>query len=344
VAVSLLALCGCSTLSYYVQAVRGQVEILVKRRPIEQAVADLSVPPLVRERLTAVLTMREFAVRSLALPDNGSYRSYSDLGRSFALWNVFAAREFSNELERWCFPIAGCIDYRGYFDRAAADAYAASLARAGNDVYVGGVPAYSTLGWFDDPVLSTFVRYPEAELARLLFHELAHQVVYVQDDSTFNESFATAVEEEGMERWVALDPSRRRSAEWEAAQRRRQDFYALVLGFRGRLETLYRSAASDEAKRSEKRDILASLAAEYGRLRQAWGGYSGYDRWFAEKPNNAQLASVAIYTQRVPAFRALLRGEGGDFARFYRVVKEIAKLPPAQRDARLDRTSEETHR
>jgi len=335
-AAAVLALTGCGTVSYYYQAMRGQFEILAKRRPIPQVVADAKEPELVRQHLTSLLEMRDFAVRELHLPDNGSYRSYSDLRRPFVLWNVFAAREFSNDLERWCFPIAGCIDYRGYFDHDAAREYAAGISeRGGYDVYVGGVPAYSTLGWFDDPVLSTFVRYPEAELARLLFHELAHQVVYVKDDSMFNESFATAVEEEGMERWVALDPTRRRDGEWQAAQRRRQDFQTLVLTFRGRLDELYRSDAPLERKRSAKRDILDALAAEYRRLRASWGGYPGYDRWFADKPNNAQLASVAIYTQRVPEFRAVFRREGRDFARFYEAVKAVAVLPPAQREQRL---------
>jgi predicted aminopeptidase len=334
------ALSGCATVSYYYQAVRGQFEILAKRRPIVEAARDPAVPESVRERLVAVLSMREFAVRELRLPDNGSYRGYSDLGRPYALWNVFAAGEFSTALERWCFPVAGCIDYRGYFDQRAARAYADGLAGRGYDVYVGGVPAYSTLGWFDDPVLSTFIRYPEAELARLLFHELAHQIVYVQDDSTFNESFATAVEEEGMERWIALDPTRARSADWEAAQRRRRDFLDLVLSFRGKLDALYRSDLPDDRKRLEKRDILAALGGEYQKLKQAWGGYPGYDRWFSERPNNAQLASVAIYTRRVPAFREMLRGQRGDFGRFYRAVKALARLPRARRDAILDAAGE----
>lgn len=332
----LCVLSGCSTVSYYYQAVRGQFEILARRRPIVEAARDPNLPESIRNRLVAVLSMREFAVRELHLPDNGSYRGYSDLGRPYVLWNVFAAKEFSTGLERWCFPIAGCIDYRGYFDQRAARSYADGLGRQGYDVYVGGVPAYSTLGWFDDPVLSTFIRYPEAELARLLFHELAHQIVYVQDDSTFNESFATAVEEEGMERWISLDPTRARSADWEAAQRRRKDFLDLVLSVRARLDALFRSDLTDERKRLEKRDILAALGGEYQKLKQAWGGYPGYDRWFSERPNNAQLASVAIYTQRVPAFRAMLRREGGDFSRFYRAVKELARLPMAQRDAVLD--------
>ena len=333
---AMLLLSGCSTVSYYYQAVRGQVDLLERRRPIEQVIADSATPEKIRGKLQALLAMRDFASHDLGLPDNRSYRTYADLGRPYVLWNVFAAAEFSTELERWCFPIAGCVDYRGYFDREAARAYARELAEHGADVYVGGVPAYSTLGWFDDPVLSTFIHYPEPELARLLFHELGHQVVYVKDDSMFNESFATAVEEEGMARWAARDPSGGRNAGWEAARRRRSDFQALVLDIRRRLAEVYGSARSVEEKRVAKRAILDDMQASFVRLSQAWGGSFGYERWFAEKPNNAQLASVAIYTALVPSFRAVFAAQGNDFGRFYREVRRIAALPKPERDAALE--------
>jgi predicted aminopeptidase len=331
----LLLVSGCANVGYYWQSVSGQLGIWRRERPIEEVINDAATPEALKRKLAYVTQVREFASRELSLPDNRSYRSYADLERPFAVWNVFAAPEFSTEPLQWCFPFTGCVSYRGYFDRVEAERFAAGLAEQGHDVYIGGVPAYSTLGWFADPVLSTFIRFPDAELARLVFHELAHQVVYVKGDTVFNESFAVAVEQEGLRRWIAHTGDTGGSESYERNQRVRVEFIQLLQKHRARLEALYRSRLAPEAMRARKREILDELTLEYRAAKARWGGYAGYDAWFARGPNNAQLASVALYTQRVPSFEALFQREGGDWGRFYSAAKELAALPREQRDARL---------
>jgi predicted aminopeptidase len=319
------SLTGCSTLSFYWQALNGQMEILNKARPIESVIQDRDTKPELKQRLTSLLAIREYASKELKLPDNKSYRSYADLKRPFVIWNVFATTEFSTELTQWCFPIAGCVNYRGYFSKENAEQFAKNLSSEMNDSFIAGVPAYSTLGYFNDPMLNTFIHYPEVELARLVFHELAHQVVYVQDDSMFNESFATAVEEAGIERWLESQAGRGLSATWQTAQTRRAEFQQLVLKYQQRLKGLYATDLSNEAKRLAKQQTFRELREEYQSLKTSWGGYAGYDRWFGQELNNAHLASIAIYNELVPAFRKLLQQEQGDFVRFYDAVKRLTK-------------------
>jgi predicted aminopeptidase len=326
---------GCATLRYYSQAVRGQLDLLRRATPIEEELASDAVPAALKAKLRSVLRIREFASRELALPDNGSYRRYADLGRRYALWNVFAAKEFSVTPVNSCFPIAGCVGYRGYFGEADAEAAGAALRARGYDVYIGGVPAYSTLGWFDDPVLSTFIAYPEGELARLLFHELAHQLLYVKDDTRFNESFAATVEQAGVARWLAQSGNESERAAYARLQQRRREFVALIIKYQAILRQYYRQDLPPEQKRLGKAQRYAEMQEEYRRLKASWGGYAGYDRWFGGKLNNATLASVSLYTELVPAFTALLAQEGGDLPRFYAAVKQLAKLPKDERDARL---------
>ena len=326
---------GCSTLGYYLQAFNGQMELSRKARPIPQVLADEQTPVEVKVALARAQEIREFAVRELHLPNNGSYRRYADLQRPFVVWNVFAAEEFSTAPKQWCFPVAGCVGYRGYFAQADAQTFAAELRAQAFDVYVGGVPAYSTLGWIDDPILNTFVGYPEAEVARLIFHELAHQVVYLPGDTTFNESFAVTVELEGVRRWFEHTGSAPGIAALEAAQQRKQAFAELVARYRDRLATLYASGAAAEPMRADKRHILDEMRAEYQQLRQAWGGFSGYDGWFDQPLNNAQLASVAIYNELVPVFQTMLADSDGDLPRFYAAVAELAKLDRQTRGQRL---------
>ena len=307
------------------------MEILNKSRPIEAVIQDRDTKPELKQRLTDLLAIREYASKVLKLPDNKSYRSYADLKRPFVIWNVFATTEFSTELTHWCFPIAGCVNYRGYFSKAHAAAFAKSLPPQMSDAFVGGVPAYSTLGYFNDPILNTFIHYPEVELARLLFHELAHQTVYVQDDSMFNESFATAVEDAGIERWLQSQAGRGLSGDWQTAQTRRAGFQQLVLKYQQRLKSLYATDLSNAAKRLAKHQTFADLRAEYQALKTSWGGFAGYDRWFGQDLNNAHLASIAIYTELVPAFQILLQQAQGDFLRFYDAVKRVAKMPKEAR-------------
>jgi predicted aminopeptidase len=331
-AASLLA--SCSTLNYYSQAAQGQLELLADARPIDDWLADPATNTSLRHRLETARQIRRFAVQQMGLPDNGSYTHYASLKRKYVLWNVVATPELSLKPLQWCFPVAGCVNYRGYYSKADADAYAAGLRAQGRDVEVGGVSAYSTLGWFSDPLISTFINYPDAELARLIFHELAHQVSYVQGDSRFNESFASAVEEAGVELWLERfgNPAMR-----EAYQRytvRRTDFLALLLKYRRELERAYAQPVADEDKRIAKARLFIALKDEYQVLKANWGGYAGYDRFFAEPLSNAHLASIATYNDYVPAFRAMLRGEK-NFAAFYRKVNGLAKLDKAGRQRAL---------
>ncbi|MGH8710346.1 MAG: aminopeptidase [Burkholderiales bacterium] len=326
---------GCANLGFYWQSVGGQIDIWKREQPIETLLSDQTTPPDLKRRLESALRMREFASRELDLPDNGSFRKYADLKRPYVLWNVFAAPEFSVKPREWCFVFAGCVSYRGYFSESEAERISEDQRSQGYDVFVAGVPAYSTLGWFDDPILNTFIYDPESEVAGLIFHELAHQVLYVKDDTTFNESFAVTVQREGVSRWLAKYGTSEQRATFVIAQRRKQDFTLLVMKFRSRLDELYSSAISDSQKRKSKRQIFSDLQQEYTQLKASWGGFSGYDHWLPPETNNASLASVATYTQLVPAFQALLAKNDGNLTRFYQAVKEIAGLPKPERDARL---------
>ncbi|MBC7415386.1 MAG: aminopeptidase [Herminiimonas sp.] len=325
---------GCSPLDYYAQAAQGQLSLLSDARPIDDWLADPAVSAKLRAKLVKVKQIRHFAARELGLPDNRSYTSYADLKRPFVLWNVVATEELSLEPRRWCFPVAGCVTYRGYYSKADAQDYANGLRREGLDVQVAGVPAYSTLGWFNDPVLSTFIQYPDGELARLVFHELAHQVVYVKDDTQFNESFATAVEEAGVERWLLAqgDPSlRQKYVEYE---RRKDDFLNLLIKYRRALELNYLQPISTGSKRQHKVEIFRQLKDEYQVLKMSWGGYPGYDRWFAEPLTNAHLSSVATYHDFVPAFQVLL-AQQQSLAGFYTEVGRLAALDQTARHQQL---------
>ena len=326
---------GCSTVGYYAQSIGGHLSMLRSARPIPEVVADPATPEAVRQRLLRAQEIRVFASRELGLPENASYTEYADLRRPYVVWNVFATREFSLDLKQWCYPVVGCAGYRGYFERDAADRAAAALRAEGYEVNVAGVPAYSTLGWLPDPLLNTFIGGSEGQVASMVFHELAHQVVFVGGDTTFNESFATAVEREGVRRWLAAndDPVLRQS--YAEFARRRQAFVDLLLKYRDRLDALYKSGGTDDAKRAGKRRLFAELRAEYDALRVAWGGFAGYDRYFAQELTNAHLASVGAYNALVPAFDALLDREGGDFPRFYAEVRRLARLPREGRDAEL---------
>jgi len=329
------AAAGCSTVGYYFQAMNGQMELARKARPIPEVMADPATTPELKAKLERVEAIRDFASRELSLPDNGSYRRYADLGRPYVVWDVFATPEFSVTPRQWCFPFAGCVGYKGYFKKAGADELAAALSGEHYDVFVGGVPAYSTLGWLNDPVLNTFIRYPDAEIARLIFHELAHQVVYVKGDSTFNESFAVSVEQEGVKRWLAAHGTDEQRHEHEQAHARQEAFIDLVEKYRARLADLYAQSLAPDEMRARKQGVLTQMRQEYNGLKQAWGGFAGYDKWFEQPLNNAHFASIAIYTQLVPAFEQVLRDSGGDLPRFYAQVKEIAKLSAAQREAKL---------
>ncbi|MDB5959545.1 MAG: aminopeptidase [Massilia sp.] len=327
-------LAGCSTLGYYTQAAQGQIALLADSRPIDEVIADPATTPQLKIRLAAARQIRAFAVARLALPDNKSYRNYTALSRPFVVWNVVATPALSMKPIQWCFPVAGCVNYRGYYGKEDAAAYAKELREAGYDVQVGGVSAYSTLGYFNDPLISTFINYPDAELARLIFHELSHQVVYVAGDSQFNESFASAVEEAGVEQWLERFGNQAMRENYARYTVRRQDFLQLLLACRRALEANYKSSAGDGAKLAEKKRLFAQLQLDYAALKVRWGGYAGYDRFFAEPLSNAHLAAVATYSDFVPAFRNLLKREGS-FPAFYAAARRLAALDKPERHRRL---------
>lgn len=333
----LLGACsGSFSPHYYWQAANGQLELWRLARSVDQLRSDAETPQALRDRLALAAEIRDWASQEMALPDNGSYRRYADLGRPFVVWNVFAADRLSVHPAQSCFPIAGCVSYRGFFNEIDARAYAEARRSEGLDVHVGGVPAYSTLGWFDDPLLNTFIHYPEIELVRLIVHELAHQIVYVRDDTEFNESFASAVEEEGVRRWLARPEKDALRAGFERTQQVRRDFAALVLKNRDALESIYRSSVPDDEKLREKARLISALGDEYLTMRERdWGGFRGYDRWFAQDINNATLASIGLYTAARPAFTRLI-DESPDLPAVWATLRELTALPRDERRARLN--------
>lgn len=333
-----LLLAACSDVAFYWQGIAGQYDLVNRAKPIQDVAASTADAAL-KDRLLRAQAIRAFASRELSLPDNASYTRYADLGRPYVVWNVVAAPELSLTPRQWCFPVAGCVAYRGYFAEEDARAEGARLAAEGFDVHLSGVPAYSTLGYFDDPVLSTFIRYREAELARLVFHELAHQVVYVKDDTAFNESFAVAVEEEGLARWLAAQRGRLDAAQFSTDVARsmkvRTEFRVLVRATRDRLSALYASGASDAEKRKGKAQTFAAMREDYERIRAGGDALPGFDRWFASGANNAGVVAAGLYSDRVPQFVALLAAEGGELPKFYARVKALAAMAKPQRDAVL---------
>ena len=332
---------GCSTVGYLAQSVNGHLALVRSAKPVHDWLADPATPEALKQRLELSQRIRDFAATELAEPDNASYRRYADLHRSNAVWNVVAAPELSLQLTTWCFPVVGCVSYRGYYRQADAEALASELRAQGLEVSVYGVPAYSTLGklprfdWLADPLLNTFIAYPEGELARLIFHELAHQVAYAPGDTVFNESFATAVERIGGARWLAEHASAQAREDYERYDSRRQDFRVLTARYRDQFDALYSSSASDADKRAGKAALMQRLRADYETMKaERWGGFSGYDGWFA-RANNASFGVLAAYNELVPAFERLHEREGRDFGRFYAEVKRLAALPYAERRAAL---------
>ena len=327
-----VATSGCAA-PYYWQAIGGQLELLRKREPIGEVIADPDADPRLKTTLARIETMRRFAVDELLLPDNDSYTTYVALDRPYVVWNVVATEEFSVDPQRWCFPFAGCVAYRGYFDKAAADRFAAKLAADGLDTHSGGSTAYSTLGYFDDPVLSTMVNGGEQYVASLLFHELAHQRLYVKSDSEFSEAFAMVVEELGTERWLAQHGTAADLERYRTRRKRREQFGELVTAQQARLRVLYSSGAAPGQLREDKERAFDTLRREYEALKAGWQGNTDYDAWFAQPLNNATLASVATYTRWLPALRAHLEDVG--LQAFYADAAAIAELDAAQREERL---------
>ncbi|GAB3627269.1 aminopeptidase [Pandoraea terrae] len=332
-----IALSACGQIGYYAQSINGHFTVLHEAHPVSELLADPALNPRLRARLIDAEQMRAYAVSALGLPDNGSYRSYADLKRPFVVYNVFAAPALSLKLHESCLLVVGCVEYRGYYSRESAEAYAADLHRDGWETFVAGIPAYSTLGYFDDPLLNTFIYLPRGELARMIFHELAHQVLYVRGDTTFNESFAVTVESVGVQRWIDAHPDA--APEYAQYSTQRKQFRGLVEGYRKRLQAVYEGAGDDSRKAAEKMRLFSAMRDDYQQLRAQWGGYAGFDRWFASDLNNAKIGAFATYNQWVPAFAALLAQEGGDLPSFYRAVKALSKRPESERNAVLAQLS-----
>ena len=329
-----LPLSGCFEIDYYLSAVTGHLQILSKRQSIQELLQEKSTPAELQLRLNQIREIRDFASQQLDLPNNGSYRSYVKLDRPYAVWNVVATPEFSLTPKQWCFPIAGCVSYRGYFKLDQAKKFAQGLANEHYDTAILGAPAYSTLKWFDDPVLSTFSNWPLPSIANLIFHELAHQLLYVQNDSTFNESFANSVGQIGVERWLESRNDPKMTELYQQQQIRQRQFQKLQETTRGELLELYASSLPPAEMRSAKQAIFDRMKERYARLKDSWQGYSGYDGWFS-LVNNARFASSNTYNRWVPAFKLVFAQEKNDLPNFYRRCRIIAELPSEQRNQLL---------
>ena len=373
----LLSLSSCADLGYYWQSVEGHVSLIKAARPVDDWLADAQTPEKLKAKLALTQKIRAFAAEELKLPDNPSYKRYADLKRKSVVWNVVAAPVLSLKLKTWCFPVAGCVGYRGYFSEAEAKLEAEELKKQDFDVSVYGVPAYSTLGWSNwmggDPLLSTFIGYPEGELARIVFHELAHQVVYVADDTAFNESFATAVERLGGARWLAKHGSDTVKAEYEVYDGRRRQFKALTKATRLQLAEIYdekkplavdntafiaiknraknevknevkndvKSEEEDKVKTEIKNKIIESFKSQYERLKTSWNGYAGYDNW-VKQANNAAFGALAAYDDGVPQFEALFEQQGGEWQKFYAAVQRLAAMPKEARQQALKKINKDS--
>jgi len=322
-------LAGC----YLLQSAEGQLSLMARREPIAQVIHRPATPPKLRAQLEEVTAIRDFASRELGLPDNGSYRSYADVGRPYVVWNVVAAPEFSLDAKQWCFPIVGCVAYRGYFALERARAFAAQLQAKHFDVSVGGVAAYSTLGHFDDPILNTMLGWDDVELAAIMFHELTHQLLYVAGDASFNEALATTVEEEGVRRWLLAQG---RTADLTRHEREEAQYIEVINLLRrtsDQLRQVYAAKAEPAVMRERKQTAFTSLREEYGRLESAWGGHAPFDAWFRGDLNNANMVSIATYYDCVPGFRRELAAAGGDLGVFYQRVRALSKRDRSARDA-----------
>lgn len=349
-AMVITALCGCRNLSFYAQAAKGQYQLWAHRQPIRKLLGEAGTPARLESQLELLQQLLAFAKTDLKLPVDGHYRTYVDVHRPFVVWDVEAAPEFSLEPKGWWYPLVGRLEYRGYFSEQSATNYGGSLAKKGYDVYVGGVEAYSTLGWFKDPALNTFVFEPEADLAELIFHELGHQQLFARGDEDFNEAFATTVGQEGTRRWMRAKGDAAASERYQAELARTRQFVQLIARTRRRLEDLYGDERTESGRvkaaktrrtepvvqlRREKQQIYAALQQEYSQLKAQWGGHSNLDDWFAHDLNNAKLNSVAAYYDYVPGFERLLEENGGDLPKFYAAAARLAKEPKPERHQSL---------
>jgi predicted aminopeptidase len=331
----LLVLSGCSSLGYYWQAVNGHFAIMSREQPVAELLQQTDLDPMLRHKLQLAQQARQFASNKLALPDNDSFTRYADLQRPYVTWNVVATPALSVEPKQWCFIVAGCFNYLGYFHQQAAQELAKELEQQGYDVAISGAWAYSTLGWFDDPLLNTILRHDDTDVVGTIFHELAHQTVYIDDDSSFNEAFATAVEQEGLRRWFAQGGQTAAYQHYLDRREQRHAIIAMLAHIRAQLRDLYITKLSDADKRERKTELFKELKKRYQQWR-SHHDYAGYDAWMQQDLNNAHLALIATYMDKVPDFLAMLASVKGDLPAFYREAKRVGDLPPVQRQAALD--------
>ncbi len=330
---------GCDTTRYYAQAIQGQLSLISKRKPIHKLLMAPHIPPGLKARFKTIREIRDFAQNQLHLTVDGNYRDYVELNRPYVVWAVYAAPEFSLAPHTWCYPLVGCLSYRSYFSEDRADRYAVGLRDEGYDAYVQGIAAYSTLGWFDDPILSSFVDYSDTDLAALIFHELAHGLLYVSGDTTFNESFATAVEQEGIRRWMLTRQTPEAYGNYMKRHGRYQQFVGLIMQYRKKLATLYKRSLSPKDMRPIKAMIIERLRKAYQKRKKEWDGYAGYDNWFNRPVNNAQINTVSTYHALVPGFLNLLQTTGGNLEHFYQRCKQLAQEPLKARHRHLQKQS-----
>ncbi len=331
-----LGVAGCSAMEYYWQAVDGHRNILNQEQPISEILAETELDPELRKLLEQMQRARDFASEELGLPENNSYREYADIGRDYVIWNVIATEEFSVEPQTWCFPFAGCVSYRGYFFKSDAEDFADQLRIEGKDVYVVGARAYSTLGWFDDPLLNTMLYRDEAMRVGVLFHELAHQKLYVQDDTAFNEAFATAVAQEGVRRWFIHNSNSSAYEQYLETEQQRADFNNLLKKTRANLQELYIQSDDPSSMRKQKQRIILQLKNDYAVLKHKWNNDNRYDSWMAQTLNNAHLALVATYHELVPSFKVYIHNTDGDLQLFYNQMEQLSRLPVTERHEKLN--------
>ena len=332
-----LLLGGCSTIGFYGQAVRGHFEVMGNARPVEQVIRDPRTSDAVRHKLRLTTEVRRYARDRLGMDVGRQYTRYSDIGRRHVVWNVFATPALSLDAKTWCYPVAGCVGYRGYFAESEARAYADSLRREGYDVHVGGVGAYSTLGWFSDPILNSFTERPDADLAELLFHELSHATVYLPGDTAFNESFAMAVQEIATRDWLTRTGRQALLEEYNAGLHATEAFRDLVRQGQDELGRIYASSWSDGKKLAAKHQAFERMYQRYLRVKPSLGGFS-YDRYFDPRTmNNAKLATVGLYDQWLPSFRELARAAGGHLPTFFEYTRRLTRMSRAERKAYLER-------
>jgi len=348
-AAMLLAVSGCQTIGFYAQAAKGQYQILAHKKSIDKLIADPETPATLRDKSKLVEQLRDFAKDQLQLPVDGDYLKYVDVHRPYVVWNVRATPQFSLQPRTWWYPLVGSLEYRGYFSEHGATNYAARIAKKGDDVYVDGVEAYSTLGWFKDPVLNTFIGLSEPELAEVIFHELGHRRVFARGDTDFNEAYATTVGQEGARRWLRASGKTNLLEKYTVAIHRNDQFVHLIMSTREQLEKVYGDTLDKDGKvkaakipplppaqlQEQKQRVFANLRSHYEQLKASWGGYKGYDDWFSRELNNAQLNTIANYYDFLPAFQRLLDLNGGNMEKFYSAVERLSKMDKDQRHQAL---------